>query len=158
VKRMKALFGTLFLLAGCGASSIPNTDVEDTSPNREIIAVCERYRKAVEQLNKAALLRMASPRYFEDSGTPAGEDDYDYAGLRDVLENRFQKVRTMRYEIHYHRIQNDRHDPGKIHVDYTYRASFQLETDTGDKWYRRVADNRLTLERVGDEWRIVSGM
>ena len=101
---------------------------------------------------------MASPRYFEDSGTPAGADDYDYAGLRDVLEARFSKIRTMRYEIRYHKIAEDRRDAGQIHIDYTYRASFQLETATGDRWFRRVADNRLTLERVGQEWRILAGM
>jgi hypothetical protein len=156
---MKAALPIVFsLVAGCGASTIPNTDIEDTRPNREIIAVCERYRKAVEALNQAALLRMASPRYFEDSGTPVGDDDYDYSGLRAVLEDRFQKIRTMRYEIHYRRIQNDRQDHSKIHVDYTYRASFQLETAAGDRWFRRVADNRLTLERIGEDWRIVSGM
>ena len=98
------------------------------------------------------------PRYFEDSGTPAGEDDYDYAGLRTVLEQRFSKIRTMRYEIRYRRIQADRRDAAKIHIDYTYRASFQLETATGDRWFRRVADNRLTLERVGEDFRIVAGM
>jgi hypothetical protein len=154
---MLAALASAPLLAGCGASTIPNTDVEDTRPNREIIGICERYRKAVEQLNRAALLRMASPRYFEDSGTPAGADDYDYGGLRDVLDRRFSLIRTMRYEIRYRKIELDERQD-VVHVDYTYRASFQLATATGDRWYRRVADNRLTLERVGEDWRILAGM
>ena len=32
---------------GCSHSYIPNTDVEDSAENRDIIAFCERYRRAV---------------------------------------------------------------------------------------------------------------
>ena len=45
--QLAALMAAGGLAAGCGAATIPNTDIEDTRPNREIIAVCERYRKAI---------------------------------------------------------------------------------------------------------------
>ena len=62
----------LSLGLGCASSRIPNTDVPDTSENRDVVAFCERYRRAVESRDARALLAMASPRYFEDGGTPDG--------------------------------------------------------------------------------------
>ena len=46
--RRPLLSGLLLSLGlGCASSRIPNTDVPDTSENRDIIAFCERYRRAV---------------------------------------------------------------------------------------------------------------
>jgi len=142
---------------GCGTTYIRNTTVEDSDANRRVLAFCEKYRRALETRNRAELLAMASTRYYEDSGTPAASDDYDYAGLRQVLEERFQHVRQVRYDIRYRDISAD---DGEIHVDFTYSASFQMETPLGDRWYRKVEDNRLVLKPLprGEGYRILSGM
>lgn len=142
-------------LAGCGAELIANTTVEDTPENREVISFCESYRHALEQRDIGALLAMASPRYYENGGTPEGDDDYDIVGLREVLRRTLPRVQSVRYEFRYRRIlfESDR-----VQVDYTYSGSYQVETDDGPRWFRRVADNRLELERTGGEYRIVSGM
>ena len=58
-----------FGAAGCSKSYIPNTDVEDSSENKKVIAFCEQYRHAVEDKDVGTLLKLASPRYYED-----GED------------------------------------------------------------------------------------
>jgi hypothetical protein len=34
----------------------------------------------------------------------------------------------------------------------------QSNRDARESWHRRVADNRLELQRVDGQWRIVSGM
>jgi hypothetical protein len=143
--------------AGCSATYIRNTTVEDSAPNRRVIAFCERYRHAMEGRNATELLSLASSRYYEDGGTPTAADDYDYAGLRQVLEERFRNVKQVRYDIEYRDISSDH---GRIDVDFTYSASFQLQTPLGDRWYRKVEDNRLVLERVrsGDGFRILAGM
>lgn len=143
------------VFAGCGASIIPNTSVDDTPANREVINFCESYRHALEQRDVGALLAMASPRYYENSGTPEGVDDYDVTGLRDVLRERMPRVHTVRYEFRYRQIQFHR---DRVLVDYTYSGSFRVETDEGHRWFRRVADNRLELERVGGQYRVVAGM
>ena len=169
---------------GCAAGRIPNTEVPDTSENRDVIAFCERYRRAVETRDARALLAMASARYFEDGGTPAGDDDYGYDGLRRLLEVWSEEVKEVRYEIRYRRVTIDPRDPNRVHVDYTYSGSYTLQPAVGapdararrpalaidpvrgaaasreddEAWYRRVADNRLELERSGSEWRIVAGM
>lgn len=170
---------------GCATHKIPNTDVPDTSFNQAILAVCENYRHAVEDRDARALLALASPRYFEDGGTPRGDDDYGYEGLQRLLSLWSDEVRQVRYEIRYRRVTVDPSQPNRVAVDYTYTGSYTLRrpivagaTPADDEqrlnidpvrgstpsshddevWFRRVADNRLELERVGDDWRILSGM
>jgi len=140
---------------GCGAEFIPNTTVNDTPENREVVEFCESYRHALEQRDVGALLAMASPRYYENGGTPEGDDDYDIVGLREVLRRTLPRVQAVRYEFRYRRVIFER---DRVHVDYTYSGSYQVETPDGPRWFRRVADNRIELERAGGEYRIVSGM
>jgi hypothetical protein len=142
-------------LAGCSRQMIPNTTVADTPANRDVIEFCETYRHALEQRDLGALLAMASPRYYENGGTPEGADDYDIAGLRELLRDRLPRVHTVRYEFRYRRIT---FEADRVYVDYTYSGSFRVETGDGHQWFRRVADNRLELERAGGEYRIVAGM
>src|SRR4051812_40787954 len=74
---------------GCATYNIiPGTKVFDTKPNREILEICEKYRRALESKDAPTLLSLAHPNYYEDSGTPKGDDDYGYEGLKDVLAKR----------------------------------------------------------------------
>jgi hypothetical protein len=158
VKRLTLSLGLalfFFGMTACHSQFIPNTTVEDTTSNREIIDFCESYRRALEQRDVGALLAMASPRYYENSGTPEGEDDYDIAGLRTVLTETLPRVHTVRYEFRYRRVMVE---SDNVLVDYTYSGSFRVETEDGHRWFRRVADNRLELERVGGQYRVVAGM
>lgn len=181
----------LSLFAGCATSRIPNTDVPDTGENRDVIAFCERYRHAVESRDARALLAMASPRYFEDGGTPDGTDDYGLDGLQRLLTAWADEVNEVRYEIRYRRVSVSESNSRRLHVEFTYTGSYTLRRPAGvesdraraaadarpagrlaidpvrgaersqqgeDVWFRRVADNRLELEREGDTIRIVSGM
>ena len=178
----------LLLLAltagGCATGRIPNTDVPDSSENRAVVNFCERYRRAVEAKDARTLLTLASPDYYEDAGTPRGEDDYGFEGLQRLLTAWVDDVREVRYEIRYRRISVDPDRPNRIYVDYTYSSSYTLRRPEAlisstqgaaslaidpvrntatvrqddEVWYRRVADNRLELERNGEDFRIVAGM
>ncbi len=141
---------------GCTHQYIANTDVEDTDFNRKVIEYCENYRHAVEQRNTARLLKMAHPSYYEDGGNVDASDDLDYAGLENYLNTEFNQTRAIRYEIHYRQISEGRKN--SVLVDYTYSASYKIPTAHGDVWRRRVADNRLSLTREGDGFRILAGM
>jgi hypothetical protein len=90
--------------AGCQKQMIPNTDVEDNEFNRSVVEFCERYRHAVEDLNVGLLLSLASPRYFDNAGTPTGDDDYDLSGLEEILVKRFASIKSIRYEFKYRNI------------------------------------------------------
>ena len=139
----------------CTTKYIPNTDVPDTEENRELIAFCEEYRRAVERKNVGALLRLASTRYYEDGGNVDASDDIDYAGLEEYLSTRFQDATAIRYEIRYRSVsrENDR-----IFVDYTYSASFRIPGVSDEEWNRRFKDNRLELIEEEGKFRIIGGM
>lgn len=146
----------LFALSACSHDYIPNTQVDDSDFNRQVIAFCEDYRRAVEKRNIATLLRLADPKYYEDGGNVDTSDDLDYAGLKDYLETQFRETRAIRYEIFYRDVTIGRQN--QVFVDYTYSASYKVPSKSGDVWRRRVADNRLELVRDGEKFRILSGM
>jgi hypothetical protein len=151
-----ALIGMLMLGGGCATiSTIPGTKVADTKINREILDVCERYRHAMEERDAATLLALAHPDYYEDSGTPNANDDYGYDGLKDVLARRMAALKTVRYNIEYRKVEVS----GKrALVDIRYDASFQLATEMGDRWERKMNDKRIELENDGKRWLIIAGM
>lgn len=155
-KRFLLALAALVLTTGaCTPKFIPNTQVEDTEANREIISFCERYRHAVEDLNIGLLLSLASENYFDDSGTVDGDDDMDKSGLEAVLKERFKAVETIRYEIKYREIYAKN---STIMVEYTYTTSFRYSVVGEPRWENKTADNRLELERVDGGFRILSGM
>ncbi len=102
-------------------------------------------------------MRLASSHYYDDNGTPSGLDDVDYDGLGEKLNTWREGVLDVRYEIRYRRVTFHRE---RILVDYTYTGSFRVHSPAGERWARRLADNRLILQREGEEeeFRILSGM
>lgn len=166
MSRKRALMSTLAVagciglaapMMGCSKYYIPNTDVEDTEDNREIVAFCELYRRALERKDVAALLDLASPQYYEDGGNVDASDDIDYAGLREYLLEKFEEASAIRYEIRYRRITKEE---DYILVDFTYSGSFRLPAEDGDeKWRSTVAENRLQLVPSEEQgFKIVAGM
>ena len=141
---------------GCSKSYIPNTDVEDSSENRKIITFCEEYRHAVEDKDVGALLKMASPRYYEDGGNTNPEDDLDFDGLKDYLTSTFVKTQTIRYEIRYRKVTVE--ESKKVFVEYTFSASYRMPGLKGEEWKHTVADNRLELVPEGESFKIIAGM
>jgi hypothetical protein len=141
---------------GCSKAYIPNTDVEDTSENRQVILFCEQYRHALEDKNVGQLLKMMSPAYFEDGGNTKNEDDADYDRTREFLTGDFLKAAGIRYEIRYRRVTFT--PTNHIYVDYTYAAAWKLPGVKNDEWHHKVADNRLDLVRDGESYKILAGM
>jgi hypothetical protein len=142
-------------LAACTPKMIPNTEVEDNQENRDIIAFCERYRHAVEDLNIGLLISLASPSYFDNSGTVSGDDDMDKGGLEAILKERFKSIEAIRYEIVYRKIYKKNET---IMVEYTYTTSFRYNVDGKAHWENKTADNRLELEATNSNYLILSGM
>jgi hypothetical protein len=143
-------------LPACSKTYIPNTDVEDTSENKRVVAFCEEYRHAVEDKDVGRLLKLASPRYFEDGGNTNAEDDIDYDGLKDYLMGTFVKTTSIRYEIRYRKVVFGENK--KVFVEYSYSASYRIPGLKGEEWKHTVADNRLELVPDGDSFKITAGM
>jgi hypothetical protein len=161
MNRFAPLLG-LGLLAWLGCAhdrNIAGTSIPDTDQNRDLVQTIETYRQRLVERNVEGLLVLASPHYFEDSGTPQADDDYGYAGLRDVLTSRLSRLKAIRYEIEYRKV---RYRGNTAEVEVFLNGSFELSSDSGDR-YRRVADYaRFMLERVpgpnGPRWLFLSGM
>jgi hypothetical protein len=144
-------------LTACEPTLIPNTHVEDTAENREIVDFVEKYRNAIETRNTPALLALASPNYFDDMGTPAGQDDIDYDGLKAGLVRLREEVLGARYQISYRAVTYD--DVGsRVLVDMLYTGWFRVNTSDGPTWKRKLEPHRIILAREDGHLRIVSGM
>ena len=152
--------------AGCAARVrvINGTRITDNTFNREILDAVEKYRRALERGDTAELLAMASPNYWEDSGTASGSDDYGYDGLKLALESRLAKATEIRYSIRYVAMRtqcnNDSVREGcRANLEALVDASFSVVDATGKS---RRPDKRdqgeFVLERTGDKWLFVAGM
>jgi hypothetical protein len=160
MRRAPWLFPVVLVLAlatgGCTKTLIPNTDVDDTAENRDVIFFCERYRKGMEDRNVADLMKLMSPAYFETGGNTRSEDDADFDKVREFLTGDFLKTTGIRYEIRYRRVTFT--EQSHIFVDYTYAAAWKIPGAKADEWHHRVADNRLDLVRDGESYKILRGM
>jgi hypothetical protein len=154
--RRAVIVGMALGLLACNRARIPNTDVEDTSDNRQVIFFCERYRKDLEDRNVGDLLKMMSPAYFETGGNVRSADDADYEKITEFLTGDFLKTSAVRYEIRYRRVTFT--EQSHIYIDYTYAAAWKIPGLRVDEWHHRVADNRLDLVRDGESFKIVKGM
>jgi hypothetical protein len=164
---MKTLttFASILLLASCAARqpTIGGTGIADSTRNRGVISALEAYRQAVEGRDTEALLLMASNKYWEDSGTSSGGDDYGYDGLKDVLAGRFQKANKIRYAMRYVSLrQNCAGDlvaGCQAKVEALIDASFSVTDARGQERRPDKRDqNEFVLEWTGDKWLFVSGM
>jgi hypothetical protein len=153
--------------AGCArrSSTIPGTKISNDDINRGILKIVEDYRIAVEKADAEALFLMASDRYFEDSGTPIGADDYGYDGLKDVLVGRFRMASDIRYAMKYVTIRRTCREtselpPGCIaHVEAMVDASFTVVDARGqDRRTDKRDQNELVLEWTGETWKFLSGL
>ena len=160
MKRRNRLASALCLLvlalAGCDHEKIPNTRIDDTEGNREVVDFVEKYRRAVEERDTATLLGMASKFYYDDMGTPAGDDDVDYDGLKAGLARLRDDVIAARYQISYRGLTyvSDQ----RMLVDLLYTGWFKVTTVDGPQWRRRLEPHRIVLAREDGNLLIVSGM
>lgn len=151
-----AFFTSASLLSGCATvRPIPGTKIPDTPMHREVIARIEEYRVALEQRDSNKLLAMASPNYYEDSGTPSAADDYGFAGLKKILDNRLGALRWLRFLVRYRDV---RIEGSRAMVDIRYDISFQLMTELGERWERKQSEKRVELVRDDNRWLFVTGM
>jgi hypothetical protein len=148
--------GLAFGLCACEPTLIPNTRVPDTHENREVVDFIEKYRQAVEQRNGAALLSLASRDYFDDMGTPAGDDDIDYEGLEAGLARMREEIIGARYQISYRAVT---YVPDqRVLVDMLYTGWYRVNTASGPEWKRRLEPHRIVLAREDRGYKIISGM
>lgn len=156
VSRLLVVSLALVALGGCAHDTIPNTKVEDTADNREVVDFVEKYRRAVEARDVATLLSLASRDYFDDMGTPTGTDDVDYDTLKLGLGRVRNEVTDARYQISYRGLTYMPNE--RVLVDLLYTGWFKVATPDGPQWRRRLEPHRIVLAREARDYRILSGM
>ena len=150
------LLAAATLSTGCAATLIPNTDVEDTAENRDVLGFVEGYRHAVQERDVRKLLSLASPNYLDHNGTVSGADDVDLETLRAKISALQSAIEDVRFEIRYRRVS---FRGERVFVDLTYTGSFRVrEPGGGHHWSRRLSDQRIVLEHKNDSFLILSGM
>ena len=152
-----ALTVALGSLPACSKQKlIPNTAVADTTENREILGVLEKYRQAMERLDAAGVLTLTHPSYRDNSGTPEGMDDIDYETLKNVLRTHFKRSSKITYRIEYQQV---RRKGQMAEVDAYVDATFVYDAPDGTPRWRRLTDhNRFHLIEHDGGWQIVSGL
>jgi hypothetical protein len=133
------------------AELLEQASIEDTPDNRAVLAVCERYRRAVEAKDVDLLLGLASPSYFDDGGTTGPSDDVDYAALAATLRGALRASSKVNYVFRYRSIT---WSGDVVRVDYRYSASFRHR----DRVQQLSDTNRLELIRNGASFQLLSGM
>ena len=148
------LAGTLIL--GCTAKRIPGLDIEleDTPDHRALIQLVEAYRAAYENKNIDGLVALASQRFYEDSGSPETDDDYNYDGLAAHFTGHFQKIKKVQLQLDLKRVEVA---GDQAIVDYRYVTRYLMGLPSGEKWQVTDEINRLELVREGDTWKVLSG-
>ena len=146
-----------FALTACAPSFIAGTEVEDTPENREIVALVESYRKAVEDRDEMALLRLISRHYVENgSTTDTQDDDYGYGTLtQQVMPQLHDNVKEVQYRVQIRRIGLE---PDHAWAEYEYVARFLYTEGGRERWQGLNDFNRLDFIREDGVWKIESGL
>lgn len=155
--RRLALALALVATSACAHSKIPQTSIDDTEENREILQLVQEYQRAMEGRDSAAVLALVSPRFYEDNGNIDRADDYDYRGLVDQLGKDFERTKAMQLEVRVDAIEVEE-ESAFAEIYYTYRA--HNEYPAGLQWDTGTDRTRLRFERSkdGGKWLIVGGL
>lgn len=139
----------------CAPSLIPGTDVKDTSDNRAVYQTIQAYREAMDRRDAAAVLALAAPDYFDNSGTPQPEDDVDRAILAERLPQDLAKVDAVRLELTVRKVEvkGDRAE-----AEVFYDGWYRVKTPTGVVPRRDSDIHRMRLRKVDGRWLFTSGL
>jgi hypothetical protein len=146
------------LMAGaCAHGKIPLTNIDDTEENRAILDLVKEYHRALENLDAAAVLSLVSPRYYEDNGNTDARDDYDFAALRQSLEDDFKRTKALKLNIRVDAIEVD-DEAASAWAELYYQIHANNEYPSGTKWESGSDRARIRFERIDGRWLIVAGL
>ncbi len=155
LKRSLLAWGLCLGLGACAHTKIPQTEIDDTPANREIISLVEQYKEAVESLDTEAVLAMVSAEYYEDNGNTDATDDFNRDGLRQQLTANFKRTKAMQMNL---RIDDVQVEAGKAFAELFYEMRAQNEYPSGLKWETSTDRTRIRFVKEGDNWKIIGGI
>lgn len=144
------------LATGCAARHIPGTDIEDTKDTRAILKVFEAYRQAMEAKDADRVVSLVADSFKDDGGNANPSDDLDFARLKKRLPEQFALVNDLRLDVTVRRIDVNRYDRS-ARVVYTYTSTYKAPT-ISQRPYSDSEIKEMMFRRVGDDWKITSGI
>jgi len=148
------LLAAALCLPACAPHLLPGTEIKDTSDARDIAALVESYRQAMERGNVSAVLDMAAPDYLDNAGTSNPADSVDRGGLAKRLEE-LAKVSGLQLQISIRRIAVE---GTQAHADVFFDQWYKVAT-AGGAVPRHDSDvHQMRLEKVAGAWKFKSGL
>lgn len=148
---------SMLLMSGCAHRLIPGTSIPDNADTQAIYRIVQSYQVALEALDADAVLKLVSPRFYENNGNTDPNDDYDFNGLKAHLESDFQKTKRMFVNFRIDAIEVDE-NAGYAELFFEIRA---LNTyPAGERWDTARDRTRLQMVRENDAapWKIIRGL
>ena len=149
---------TLGLLsAGCGTRNIPGMDIEvaDTPDHRALIDIMHKFQQSFEQRDIDGLMALASPKFYEKSGTNDTDDDFNYDGLRQHYTEHFKIVEKCNLTI---TLKEVKVEQNQASIDYRFLSRYLMKLPSGEKWQIKDDINKMILAKEDGQWKILSGM
>ncbi|MFA6034366.1 MAG: DUF4440 domain-containing protein [Myxococcota bacterium] len=145
-------------LCACEPKVIPGTQIKD-SPDARAIGklVMERYRNAMEARDTATILSMASPRFYETTGTPSPADDYNYDGLKKKIEDKFKKILALNLDLALQDIVVEK-EKGTAFVRYHYFLRYLVKYPSEERWETQSEDAQMNFVLENGEWKVINGL
>lgn len=132
------------------------TEIPDTTVNREVLDVLAHYRQAVISKDFGSLKRLVSKHYYDNGGTTdTTTDDYSAEHLGKVFELMAQHADDIKYNV---TVKDVEVRKDRAFVDYKFDYAYQYKVDDEVAWDAGVDVNRLELAREDGRWMIVSGL
>ncbi len=142
-------------LAACGAHRIPGTDVRDTRDNRAVYEVVRAYQQALERRDAPAILALVSPDYFDTGGTAQASTAMDRQKLEKSLPADLAKLEGVRADI---TVRNITVQKDTAVAELFYENYYRVQTPAGAVPRRDSDIQQLHQKKIGDAWKITSGL
>jgi ketosteroid isomerase-like protein len=144
------------LAAACSPKRLPGTEISDNPDTRGVVAALEAYRQAAERRDPEAVMKLVSPMYFDDAGTPDPGDDVNYDQLRERITKDYAQVTALRLDIALKKVEIDG-DKAVAYVFYDER--YRIALKSGEVARQASDQHRMTLVRDGaSSWKFTSGL
>jgi hypothetical protein len=142
------------LALACAPRYLPGTDIKNTPETRAIANLLEAYRQAVEKRDTPAILAMATPDYFDTSGTIDPADDLDRAGLEKRLDE-LKQVNDLRLVLALRGVEVKRNE---ARAEVTFDQFYRVQTPNGPVARHDSDIHRMTFKKLDGKWLFSAGL
>jgi hypothetical protein len=152
---MKRVLAIVALAAlGCSTHYIRGTSIPANEDTEAIISVMEKYRNALIAKDAPGVVKLLAPDFHDDAGTADPSDDISLANAQKVLGDRLAKITDFDLEIDVKGIDVKE---GHAEAKYYYTEHFRIPSLTTNA-QSESDSKKMTLVKVGNEWKISSGI